>query len=412
MRNISLASAGVLLLAGASEARALSLSLVASGFTQPVALMAPSGDDRLFVVERGGKIRIIRNGVVEPTPFLDLTAVVNSSANSEVGLLGMAFAPDFSTSGNFYVSYNSRTAPFANSLQIWRHNAATGSNVASPTGQLVVDTFTSSPPFHISGWIGFRPGEPNNLYLTMGDLNSSSTVQNPDSQAGKIWRMNVSGPGAASPAAGNPFLGNSSSADDFVYGLGLRSPWRNSFDPVTGDFYISDVGQDAFEEINIAQPGEAGLNFGWPHREGPNPLAPGGTGPFRDPDFFYAQDSGGLSQPGFSASVTGGAVYRGSRLPSLYGKYVFGDFTNATFASFRYNPANRSISEFELLTDALNPGRSVISRFNLVAFGTGGDGELYTVSYNTGRIHMVIPEPGMLGLLMSAAPLLLRRRGR
>ena len=270
---------------------------VATFFTQPVFVGAPPGDtSRLFVVERNGAIKIIdlTSGQVLATPFLDVSSQILK--DGERGLLGLAFDPNFATNGFFYVNLINGSG----NTEIRRYHVSSNPNVADPDPASATTIITINQPpgsnNHKGGWLGFGPD--GDLYASLGDGGGSGDQfhngQNIDSLLGKILRIDVDSP----PDPGlnyhiptdNPFVGQPGA--DEIFALGLRNPWRPSFDRATGTFYIADVGQDTWEEIDI---GQNGANYGWNHFEGPA-LFPGGdaisTGPVVAPIYSYDHSVG------------------------------------------------------------------------------------------------------------------------
>jgi glucose/arabinose dehydrogenase len=409
MRQLTLPIAATLLclLPAAARAQAdLRFELVASGFTAPLFLGAPAGDDRLFVVEKGGAIRIVENGVVRSTPFLNLSGLVNTSG--EQGLLGLAFDPSYATNGRFYVNYISAGAQ---DTVVARYTVSSDRNIADPASAQTIITIDQPADRnnHKAGWIGFRPNEPQNLYIATGDGGSSNDpdnfAQNLNSDLGKILRLDVSGSGAGyTIPASNPFAGAIAGKDE-IWAYGLRNPFRNSFDRATGDFYIADVGQNTREEINFEPaPGVGGRNYGWRPREGTvdnpgvsDPAPPGAVNPI----FDYDRSKG--------TSITGGYVYRGSKIPEFQGTYLFGDFGAGTFTSFRNT--NGTVTEVVDRTSQLDPNNAFFPTNTLASFGEDGAGELYAVSFR-GSVYRLIPEPGSAVFLVTAGLALALRRPR
>lgn len=401
---------------GQNVAPNISLTRVAAGLSSPMFVTAPAGDPRLFIVERAGRIRVIENGSLLPTPVADFSSLV--STTGERGFLGMAFAPDFETSRAFYVNYNRNTGNGDNIIA--RYLLPVGSNTAVFDANVyTIGQHTNTN--HKGGWIGFRPGDGNNLYIAMGDSGGANdplnSAQNLNSPWGKMLRVTVNPTGVATPAAGNPFSATTSPPGRTdIWSYGLRNPFRASFDRLTGDLYIGDVGQDTREEINVEPPGLPGRNYGWRPREG-NGDNPGVSDPhppnFVDPVYSYNHGSPPMSQSGQRGSVTGGYVYRGTQVPPMYGRYIFGDYVTGRIGSFVYDPVTNSAVDFMDLTQFLNPNLSVIGRFDLVSFGEDGFGELYLVDID-GEIfqltYNVIPEPGWTGLLAPGLVLASRRR--
>ena len=272
-RRVALAAiaTGVAMLAPINTARAVSnltdgvtSEIVASGFSLAVDLAAPSGDDRLFVVEKVGRIRIIENGAVLPQPFLDITGPVLSSG-SEQGLLGLAFPPDYATSGVFYVYYTSDIG--GGDTAVSEYSVSTNRNVADAGSERIL--LTTDQPFINHNGGALQVGPDGYLYVALGDGGSGGDPggngQNKDTLLGTIVRLD---PATGEAAPGNPFIGKAGA--DEIWAWGLRNPWRFSFDPATGDMFIADVGQGEIEEINVLEAGVGGANFGWNIYEGTN----------------------------------------------------------------------------------------------------------------------------------------------
>lgn len=382
-------------IAFAPSALALQTQIVASGLSQPLFATAPKGDSRLFIVEQGGLIKILQNGTVLPTPFLDLSNAVNTSG--ERGLLGMAFDPDFADNRRFYVNYIDRTTL---DTVVATYQASTAQpNVADAASRQTVITIAQPAGLdnHKAGWIGFRPGEAGNLYIGTGDGGSvndpQNRAQNLNDNLGKMLRVDVS----ADRFPGDPArygyaipAGNLAGANPEIYAYGLRNPYRDSFDRETGTFYIADVGQNNREEINI---GTAGANYGWRTFEGTRLNFPGDPpiGNQTLPIYEYDHNGGG-------ASITGGYVYRGSLIDGLDGTYFFADFITDKIMSFRFTGSG--ITELtdrtaELLSPAGISG-------SISSFGEDGFGNLYLVSLN-GQVGMItaIPEPKAYAMMLA-----------
>jgi glucose/arabinose dehydrogenase len=364
----------------------LQTRIVASGLDAPVFVTSPSGDSRLFIVERGGTIKILQNGAVLPTPFLDLSQSVNTEG--ERGLLGMAFDPKFATNRRFYVDYIDKST--LNTVVATYQADVSRPNIANPASGQTVLTVAQPPGLntHKAGWIGFRPGETNNLYIATGDGGSANDTQNRaqnlNENLGKILRIDVATDrfpndnakyGYAIPA------GNLTAGNPEVFAYGLRNPYRDSFDRETGTFYIADVGQNGREEVNI---GAAGANYGWRKFEGtlvnyPNdPPIPNHTPPI----YEYDHNGGG-------AAIIGGYVYRGSAIDGLDGTYFFADFITGKVMSFHYT--GTAITDLTDRTAELLSHNGISGAIS--SFGEDSSGNLYLVSLN-GQVGMitVIPE--------------------
>ena len=348
------------------------LEPIATGLSSPLYLTSPAGDlSRLFVVEQTGAIRLIKDGSLLPTPFLDLSGRI--VAGGEQGLLGLAFYPDYTTTGRFVVHY---TDPAGDThLSIFQVSA--DPDVADPASEQVILTADQPYANHNGGQVLFGPD--GFLYLGLGDGGAGNDpegrAQNLSDLLGSILRVDVQSGTSYTIPADNPFVGQAGVQPE-VWSYGLRNPWRFSFDRVTGDLYIADVGQGQYEEVDIAPGGGAGsgINYGWNIMEGAHCLDGGQcdqTG-LTLPTFEYSHDQG--------CSITGGYVYRGSAIPALQGLYFFGDYCQGWVRSIRY--AGGQASE---LTDwpTLRPGGSVLS------FGEDAAGELYVLSSSGGVFKLI-----------------------
>lgn len=353
------------------------LQEVVSGLSFPLYLTAPAGDlARLFIVEKTGGIRIVKDGILLPDPFLDLSAQV--SAGSEQGLLGLAFDPDYATSGIFVVHYTD----LAGNTALSRFSVSADPDRADPASEQVV--LTASQPFenHNGGQVAFGPD--GFLYLGLGDGGSGGDPGNRGQDLsdllGSILRIDVRAGNPYTVPADNPFVADPNARPE-VWSYGLRNPWRFSFDRANGDLYIADVGQSQAEEIDVSSAaggGGKGLNYGWNIMEGAECFS--GTGCDQTgltlPVLEYDHSQGGCS-------ITGGYVYRGTTIPALQGHYFYADFCAGWVRSFRY--VGGAATE-ETAWPTLSPGGSITS------FGEDGAGELYILQAG-GRVSRIIPEP-------------------
>ncbi|HEX6132532.1 MAG TPA: PQQ-dependent sugar dehydrogenase, partial [Longimicrobiales bacterium] len=342
---------------------------VASGLQAPVHLTAPTGDERLFVVEQAGRIRIIRNGTLLPTPFLDITDRV--SFGGEQGLFSVAFDPDFASTGHFWVDYTDD----AGDTRIERYTVSSDPDVADPASALLVLAVDQPFSNHNGGQLAFGPD--GMLYIGMGDGGSGGDPlghgQNPSTLLGALLRIDVKSAVPYGIPADNPYIGSTSARPE-VWAIGLRNPWRFSFDPATDRLYIADVGQGDWEEINAVPDDAAPLNYGWNIMEGPecfNAASCSQTG-LTTPIHSYPHPDG--------CSVTGGFVYRGERLGGLQGHYFYSDYCGGWLRSLR------------LAGGAATDHRewAVGDIGQVLSFGVDADGELYVLSGN-GSVYRLDP---------------------
>ncbi|AUX21204.1 hypothetical protein SOCEGT47_016830 [Sorangium cellulosum] len=348
----------------------LKLTLVASGLDQPTYVAAPPGDPaRLVVLEKTGTIRLIKDGAVVPTPFLDARSRVYFPApNAEGGLLGLAFHPDYATNGRFWIHYSS--SPRGNVvIQEWKRAADSG-DVAHPEPVRTLVDVKHSAWNHVGGMLAF--GKDGHLYAAIGDsARSPSPAPDLSSKLGKILRIDVDQPDEA-PA------GNMTGGDPMIWDYGLRNPWRFSFDRLTGDLYIGDVGQKSWEEILVERPGQGRNDYGWDAMEGAHCYPPGATCAPRGvpPAVEHPRSEAG--------SIVGGYVYRGAKIPCLRGRYLYADYVTGRFFSFVWD--GKAATDRVELTAVLRPNGLPSS------FGEDAAGEIYVVMFNTGRLYRIDPE--------------------
>ncbi|KCZ92658.1 PQQ-dependent sugar dehydrogenase [Hyphomonas johnsonii] len=359
----------------------MTLTRVGTGFTQPLYLVGLPGSSRVLVLEKGGRVRLLdpATGAIDPVDFLDVSA--DTTAAGEGGLLGLAFSPDFATDRTFYINMTNNSGD----TEIRRYTMFSGSNVqADPATSDVVLTFDQPQSNHNGGWIGFAAD--GLLFVPTGDGGGggdpSQNAQNPNSLLGKILRIDVTGD--AFPAdperdyaipPGNAF--DAASGREEIFALGVRNPFRCSFDPVTGDLLIGDVGQGAIEEVDRLRMTDAGTNFGWDIQEGTQdfegPDQPGLT----DPVAEYAHGSG----PAAGESIIGGYVHRGN-VETIKDSYVFADFVSGNVWAIPVDNLvvgqTVSAGTFLRLNDALRPDAGTLS--SISSFGEDNDGNLYIVT--------------------------------
>ena len=314
----------------------LRLVPVASGLASPLYLTVPPGDvQRLFIVEQGGRIRIVQNGVLLPTPFLDITDRVASGG--EEGLLGLAFHPNYATNHYFYVDYtHTNTAGDTLYTLIERYTTSADSNVADSASHKLILRVVQPYSNHNGGLVMFGPD--GMLYIGMGDGglggDPQNRAQNPDSLLGKLLRIDVDGGDPYVNPPNNPYAGGGGRGE--IWAIGLRNPWRFAFDPTAGLLFIADVGQNAWEEVDVEPRTQGGLNYGWRIMEGahcydPNPCAADTAGlGLVLPALEYDHSNG--------CSIIGGFVYRGARSPSLAGQYFYSDYCSGWIRSFTTPP--------------------------------------------------------------------------
>jgi glucose/arabinose dehydrogenase len=339
-----------------------------SGLAAPVGV-THAGDNtgKLYVVERAGQIRLIDNGALLQTPFLDISASV-LSVGGEQGLLGLAFPPGYATTGRFYVNY---TRIPDGATVIARYQRTANPNVADPASDNILLTIPQPAANHNGGQLAFGPD--GFLYIGMGDGGGAGdTAQTPGSLLGKILRIDVeSGVSPYAIPATNPFVLNLAYRGE-IWALGLRNPWRFSFDRQTGDLYIADVGQSSFEEVDFQAAGSAGRqNYGWNIMEGARC--------FGNP----ACSSTGLVLPvaeydhGQGCSITGGFVYRGQAYPRIQGVYLYADFCSGRFWGLKND---NTVWRNELL---------LAEPHSISSFGEDEAGNLYATDLAAGIVYEV-----------------------
>ncbi|MDQ6720084.1 MAG: PQQ-dependent sugar dehydrogenase [Candidatus Dormibacteraeota bacterium] len=360
---------------------AFKLTRVVGGLQSPVFVTyAPDGSGRLFVVEQAGRILILKDGRLLTTPFLDVRARV--SAGGERGLLSVAFHPDFAVNGVFIVDYtraSSRAADVGDTIIARYRVTPPSGDVADAASVETLMTIHQPQSNHNGGLVRFGPD--GMLYVGMGDGGSAGDVgaghapqgngQSLTTLLGKMLRIQVGATGSYTVPADNPNLGGGARRE--IWSYGLRNPWRFSFDRATGDLYIADVGQSAWEEIDFQQaPGKGGVNYGWPVWEGAH-IYRGGVRMSGD-----TKPVASYSHVGGLCSITGGYVYRGSRIPALNGFYVLGDYCTGKIWSLVRLGGKWYLSPL------------VDTAFHISSFGEDEAGELYVVDLN-GAVYRFDP---------------------
>ena len=334
-------------------------------FNSPVEIKN-AGDERLFVVEKSGKIKILnQNGSVNSTPFLDIEDRVSTNAN-ERGLLGLAFHPNYPENPFFFVNYTNNSG----ATTISKFSVSANQDIANDSETILLEI---NQPYanHNGGCINFGPD--GNLYIGMGDGGSGGDPQNfsqnTESLLGKMLRINVNS-GAYSIPENNPY-------GDEIWSVGLRNPWKFSFDSLNGDLWIADVGQNEYEEINMVQNNPANINYGWRCYEGNEPYNLSGCPEegLTFPVSTYSHYSSG----DFKCSITGGYVYRGNQISGLNGVYFFADYCSGEIGLLSKNEND----EWDMSLAFPNINGSWVS------FGEDINGELYIASIN-GGIYKII----------------------
>lgn len=299
------------------ETAGFTWELLTTDFNRPVAIAhAGDGSGRLFIAEKGGRIRIWQAGQALAEPFLDIRDRTDGSGY-EQGLLGLAFHPQYAANGLFFINYTDRNGDTV----VARYRVtADDPNRADPASATTILNVRQPYPNHNGGHLAFGPD--GYLYIGLGDgglaNDPAERAQNPNELLGKMLRLDVDQGDLYSIPPDNPYASGGGRAE--IWALGLRNPWRYAFDTLTGDLYIADVGQNAYEEVNFLPAGSPpGANFGWDYREGLHPFEgqpPAGL-ELIDPVAEYGREGG--------CSITGGEVYRGTALPEFYGVYLYAD---------------------------------------------------------------------------------------
>ena len=331
---------------------------------------AGDGSKRIFVATQQGVIHSIESEVAKETKvFLDITSkVFYKDTENEQGLLGLAFHPKYKTNGEFYVFYTDKSKKLENVLSRFRVSK-TEPNKADPDSEEELLRISHKHWNHDGGTVAFGPD--GFLYLVLGDGGSANDPddngQSLNTLLGKILRIDVNAKGDKTPyaiPADNPFVSTKDARPE-IFALGVRNPWRLAFDRKTGQGWFADVGQNLWEEINLL---EKGANYGWRRREGNHPFAADGTGPKKEltePIWEYHHDIG--------KSITGGTVYRGSKLPELEGYYLYADYVAGKHWALKYDEkAKRVVANRPILTT----GPPIMS------FGEDEDGEVYHMTYS------------------------------
>jgi glucose/arabinose dehydrogenase len=349
----------------------ISTNFHAGGLDNPVHIThAGDASGRLFVVEQDGRIRIIKNGTLLSTPFLNITDRVGTDA-PERGLLSVAFPPDYATQGFFYVNYTDK----AGDTVVARYQVTADPDIANPNSEEPVLTIDQPYANHNGGQLAFGPHD-GYLYIGMGDGGSGGDpqnyAQNPNSLLGKLLRIDVATTTYAIPPD-NPFVNDPGTRAE-IWALGLRNPWRFSFDRQTGDLYIGDVGQGSREEIDFQPASSAGgENYGWRCKEGTQDFNMSGNCPnltLEPPIHDYARSNG-------NCAVTGGIVYRGLNYCTMQRIYLYADYCSGRIWGLQHDG---NTWQNQLLLD---------TSFNISTFGEDEAGNLYIADHAGGDIYLI-----------------------
>lgn len=350
------------------NSQSINLEEFVTGLTNPVEI-TNANDSRLFVVQQNGIIKIIQpNGTVNSTQFLNISSKI--IFGGERGLLGLAFHPQYSTNGYFFVYYNNT----AGNVTVARYSVSTADpNVADPNSEKILLSIPKPFDNHNGGSIHFAPD--GKLWIITGDGGSggdpNNNAQNKNSLLGKMLRIDVDATGPYNIPPDNPFAGAGVDGADEIWAYGLRNAWKFSFDLTTGNAMIADVGQGAIEEINKMPITQAGLNYGWRCYEGNNAYNTAGCAAQSTMTFPVAV----YDHSGGKCSITGGYVYRGTQYPTLQGKYFFADYCSTQIGIL---DSNNTIT-----------WTTPYSGNNFSTFGQDYQKELYVAAVNSGKIFKI-----------------------
>jgi glucose/arabinose dehydrogenase len=357
----------------ASKDVTLAVEQVVSGVDHPVHLSAPAGDPRLFIVEQPGRIRVVEDGNLLVTPFLDIAGKVRSGG--EQGLLSVAFHPHYSANGFLFVNYTDNNGD----TRIERYTVSANRNAADPRSAKLILSVDQRYSNHQGGLNLFGPD--GMLYIGMGDGGNQGDPhrngQNRNALLAKLLRINVDRGDPYSIPSANPYASGGGRGE--IWAIGLRNPWRFSFDRVSGLVYIADVGGNKFEEINVAPMSAAGVNYGWNIMEGPEcrTSGPCNRAGLQTPVVWYP------THENSTCAVIGGAVYRGQKIPEVQGQYFYSDYCNSWLRSFGF-------------ADGKVTGRHewpVGKLGSITSFGEDSQGELY-ITASSGRVYRIIRTSG------------------
>lgn len=380
----------------------LALEVVASGLEEPVWTGSPPGDERLFVLERPGRVRVVVDGALLEEPVLSIPVEL---AQAEQGLLGLAFHPEWPARPSFFVHYSELGTGHTVIAEYQVSAEAPNGPAGEERRVLLIEQVHD---YHNGGGLAFGPD--GYLYIAVGDDGFSELAQDPASLLGKLLRIDIDRRDGNRPVdsdgdqiadyaipVDNPFAGGQGAAREEVWAVGLRNPWRFSFDRATGALYVGDVGQKLREEIDVVERADGnGANFGWRIREGtlcfnPDDFFDENFGPCENLEHEIAP---AIEYPrGNSAAVVGGHVYRGSCMPDLAGVYFYGDNARNFIRTFRWSAG--AVTEEVDITASLVDGP--VPGF-VTSFGEDAAGEVYVVTYNAsgapgGVVARIVPRP-------------------
>lgn len=344
----------------------LRLEEVATGLVSPVYVAAPAGDTRIFIVEQRGRVRVVDNGQLLATPFLDITSRVLTGG--ERGMFSVAFHPQYRTNGFFFVYF---TGP-SGELRLERLTVSSNPNVANTTSAKLILGIPHPLSNHNGGLVTFGPD--GMLYLGTGDGGGAGdpdrNAQNPNTLLGDLLRIDVDRGDPYAIPAGNPFIGRPNTRPE-IWATGLRNPWRFAFDRVAGLLYVADVGQARLEEVSVVSSSRAEVNYGWNVMEGSScfnaPIC--NRQGLELPALEYDHNGG-------ACSITGGFVYRGSAIPEIAGLYFYADYCAGWIRSFRYMGG--------VATELKSWDLGAIGF--ITSFGEDSSGELYVTSAS-GKVY-------------------------
>ncbi|MFT7484749.1 MAG: glucose/arabinose dehydrogenase [Candidatus Paceibacteria bacterium] len=387
MKNKYLACllAGTVLTFPGFATQSMTTEVVVSGTSSPLDLKAAPGDDRLFLAEQTGAIQIIEGGALRPTPFFDGTGLV--AFGSFTGLRAFVFHPDYQNNGYVYIAYD-EVVELAGDVVIARlTRSASDPSVVDPGSLVEILRVTQTEAWHGGGCMEFGPD--GYFYVAFGDgyghgFDPLCHAQDGSLLLGKMLRIDVDGGSPYAIPGDNPFVGDPSIRDE-IWHLGLRHPWRWSFDPATGDMYIADVGQVVMEELDIVPAGVSGLNFGWKTLEGTNCIGTSGclgsVRPCGDPAYT---DPALTQATSVNCSIQGGYVYHGSAFPAEQGKYFFGGYCSGAVWTLEWD----GVTVQNLVKRNSELGQNYTG---LTAFGQDNAGEIYILRQN-GEVRKIVPD--------------------